>query len=75
MKVTTKLTLLGLLISPNAFAYLGPGMGGGAIAAVLGLIGAIFLGIFSILYYPIKRKLLGKRARVQKEQEQEQEQE
>ncbi len=46
-----------MLFSNNVFAYIGPGMGGGFIAAVLGVIGAIFLIFFGILYYPIKRML------------------
>ncbi len=37
------------------FAYIGPGMSGGIIVALLGIIGSIFLAIFGILYYPIKR--------------------
>ena len=37
------------------FAYIGPGMGGGVIAAIFGLIAAFFLGLWGILYYPIKR--------------------
>ena len=37
------------------FIYLGPGMGGGVIAAILGIIAAFFLGLWGILYYPIKR--------------------
>ena len=54
--------LLGMSLAPvNAFtellAYIGPGITGGAIAAVIGVIIAIFLGIFSVLYYPIKRML------------------
>jgi hypothetical protein len=45
-----------LALAPvSAHAYLGPGMGGGAIAAILGLLGAIFLGLFSVIYYPLKR--------------------
>ncbi len=38
-----------------SYAYIGPGMGGGVIAITLGFIGAIFLALFGILYYPIKR--------------------
>ena len=49
-----------LSISSPAFAYIGPGMGGGAIAGVLGVIGAILLALFGILYYPIKRMLKNK---------------
>ncbi len=37
------------------FAYIGPGMGGGVIAAISGIIAAFFLGLWGILYYPIKR--------------------
>ena len=39
------------------FAYIGPGMGGGVIAAIFGIIAAFFLGLWGILYYPIKRAL------------------
>ena len=46
-----------LSISSTASAYIGPGMGGGVIAAVLGVIGAVLLALFGILYYPIKRML------------------
>lgn len=38
-------------------AYVGPGMGGGAIAAIVGFFAAIILGLWGILYYPIKRAL------------------
>lgn len=43
-----------------ATAYIGPGVGAGAIAAVLGVIGSIFLAIVAVAYYPIKRMLKGK---------------
>ena len=46
-----------LSISSSVFAYIGPGMGGGIIAGVLGVIGAVLLALFGILYYPIKRML------------------
>ena len=39
------------------FVYIGPGMGGGVIAAIFGIIAAFFLGLWGILYYPIKRAL------------------
>ena len=53
-------SLLIFLISSSAnllFAYIGPGMGGGVIAAIFGIIAAFFLGLWGILYYPIKRAL------------------
>ena len=56
MKKINLITLL-LIISSPASAYIGPGMGGGVIAGVLGVIGAFLLALFGILYYPIKRAL------------------
>ena len=45
------------LISTPAYAYLGPGMGGGFIIAIVGFFAASFLALWGILYYPIKRAL------------------
>ena len=36
-------------------SYLGPGLGLGLIGTALGVVGAIGLGIASILWYPVKR--------------------
>ena len=55
------LIIILLSISSPVFAYLGPGMGGGFIAGVLGVIGAVLLALFGILYYPIKRMLKNRR--------------
>ena len=46
---------------PQLFAYIGPGMGGGVIAAIFGIIAAFFLGLWGILYYPIKRAFKNKK--------------
>ena len=43
------------------FAYIGPGMGGGVIAAIFGIIAAFFLGLWGIIYYPIKRAFKNKK--------------
>ncbi len=43
------------------FAYIGPGMSGGVIAAIFGIIAAFFLGLWGILYYPIKRAFKNKK--------------
>ena len=48
------------------FAYIGPGMGGGVIAAIFGIIAAFFLGLWGILYYPIKRAFKNKKNRKKK---------
>ena len=45
------------LISLPSYAYIGPGMGGGVITAIVGFFAAILLGLWGILYYPIKRAL------------------
>ena len=55
------LCLLFVTSSTPAFAYIGPGMSGGVIAAVLGVVGAIFIALFGTLYYPIKRIIKKKR--------------
>ena len=50
------LTLI-LIMPLSSYAYIGPGMGGGVIAAIIGFFAAIILGLWGILYYPIKRAL------------------
>jgi hypothetical protein len=44
----------------SALAYVGPGLGMGAIAAFFGALLAVLLAIVGVVWYPIKR-LLGKR--------------
>ena len=54
----SKLIIILLLLFPtHSYAYLGPGMGGGIIAATLGVVVAIFAAIFGVLWFPIKRFL------------------
>ena len=43
------------LIATSSFAYLGPGVGGGVIAATIGIIIAIFAALFGLIWFPIKR--------------------
>ena len=43
-------------------AYLGPGVGGGVIAATLGVIVAIVAALFGLIWFPLK-KLLKKKKR------------
>ena len=53
--VFTLLTMW-LLISPTAaFAYIGPGMGAGAIASVLGILFGVLLLLVGVIWYPLKR--------------------
>jgi hypothetical protein len=37
------------------FAYIGPGIGVGTLAVVLGFIASILLAVFAVLWYPLKR--------------------
>lgn len=63
-----KIGLIVALISLNnsVLAYLGPGMGGGLIAAVLGVIAAVLIAIFGVLYYPIKRMLKNRKKKAKR---------
>ena len=49
--------LYSVMLSMPSYAYLGPGMGGGLIVAIIGFFVAILLGLWGVLYYPIKRAL------------------
>ena len=40
-------------ISTSSFAYLGPGVGGGVIAAILGIVVAIFAALFGLIWFPV----------------------
>ena len=47
-----------LAVNPApALAYMGPGLGLGAIGAALGVIAALLLMLVSIVWYPFKRML------------------
>tara|TARA_Y100000389_G_C17236726_1_gene400958 strand:- start:82 stop:300 length:219 start_codon:yes stop_codon:yes gene_type:complete len=56
LKLIFSLFLL-CLITNSSFAYLGPGVGGGVIAAAIGVIVAIFVAMFGLIWFPIKRLL------------------
>jgi len=47
-----------LLAAPApVFAYVGPGLGAGAIAVTLGVLGSILTAILGVIYYPVKRMI------------------
>lgn len=62
------MNLFNYLISNHSpfLIYIGPGMGGGVIAAIFGIIAAFFLGLFGIIYYPIKRFIKKRNQKVKK---------
>ncbi len=64
----TLITLLFFSITTSSFAYLGPGVGGGVIAATMGIIVAIFAALFGLIWFPVKRLL--KKRREKKENQQ-----
>ena len=52
-KLVFYLTIFSPLIS---YAYIGPGMAGGSVLAILGILIALIIGLWGIIYYPVKRK-------------------
>jgi hypothetical protein len=53
-----------IVILSSVWGYIGPGLGGGIITAVLGFFTSIFLALFAIIWYPVKRlikKIKGKK--------------
>ena len=50
-----------LLPVTPAQAYIGPGVGAGTIAIVLGILSAIFFAFVGIIWYPIKRLFKGRK--------------
>ena len=52
------ITLLILILIPNyALAYIGPGLGLGLVAAIVGLIFSILLFFIAIIWFPLKKIL------------------
>jgi hypothetical protein len=51
------LVAVSVLAASPAAAYIGPGAGAGTIAVVLGVLAAIIMAFFAILWYPLKRLL------------------
>lgn len=49
------LLLYFLLYTPNAFAYIGPGLASGTVVSVLGILAGILMLIVGMVWYPIKR--------------------
>ena len=59
------LLLSGILAPTPAYAYIGPGLGAGAIAVVLGVLGSILAAILGVVYYPIKRRMKARKKAAQ----------
>lgn len=50
-----------VMVATSAQAYVGPGLGLGAIGVVLAVIFSGFLAVVGIIWYPIKRLLRGRK--------------
>jgi O-antigen/teichoic acid export membrane protein len=57
MKLAYITFILSIFLISSAYAYIGPGMAAGAIAVILGIVGAILVALFTVLYYPIKKTI------------------
>lgn len=53
------LALVGL--AAPAHAYIGPGAGAGTIVVTLGVIAAVVMAFFALLWYPLKRAMKKRR--------------
>ena len=47
--------ILVFLMPAISFSYVGPGLGAGTVGVVLGAIVSVFLALFAVIWYPIKR--------------------
>lgn len=47
--------ILILAYAPGASAYIGPGLGAGAVVAVLGTVLGLLMLVVGVIWYPIKR--------------------
>lgn len=55
MKRLTLISVLLLIYSAEASAYVGPGLGAGALAAIVGVFMSILMAIIGVFWYPLKR--------------------
>ena len=57
------------IITTSSFAYLGPGVGSGVIAATFGIIVAIFAALFGLIWFPVKRLLKNRKEKKEQQQD------
>lgn len=66
----TRLALLAILAglaAAPAHAYIGPGLGAGAIATVIGVLAAMIMAIAALVWFPAKRLIARRRKRPEAE--------
>ncbi len=55
MRLVAALAVVLMAYSIDASAYVGPGLGAGTLAAVLGVAAGILMLVVGVVWYPIKR--------------------
>ena len=56
MKIFSLMTALYIMMMPTiASAYIGPGLGVGALASVLGILAGLLMLVIGVVWYPLKR--------------------
>jgi hypothetical protein len=68
MRIIFVIVIFTFLVPLPTHAYVGPGLGLGALGVILGIISSILLAIVGIFWYPIKRFI--RKLRKAKEQKQ-----
>lgn len=61
LKQLTLLTGIFAFSPALAHAYIGPGMGLGVVASILGLVAVFFMVLVALVWFPLKRKLRQRR--------------
>lgn len=64
LSVPVVAAVITLASASSANAYVGPGLGVGTLAVVLGVVGSVFLAVFATIWYPLKRRIRGRRQSV-----------
>ena len=55
-------TVFAALAMDQALAYTGPGLGAATIAVVVGFFTSIFVALFAVIWYPVKRLLKNRKS-------------
>lgn len=61
MRLTLAAVLYIAVLGSSAHAYIGPGLGAGTIGVILGVVGSVFLALFAVVWYPLKRLIKKKK--------------
>lgn len=58
----TSALAIALLLAAPAQAYIGPGAGAGTIIVTIGVLAAVVMAFFALLWYPLKRAMKKRRS-------------